>query len=140
MSKIIASVEAENHGRNYETKITAGRHQFLADELPDLGGADLGPDPFHYLCGALASCTVITLRMYVQRKGWNVQNIKAQVRLEKESDDVSGNHTYHTTLTYTGSLTDEQRDRLLYIAKACPIHRLISKAGEIETQFGNLKM
>ena len=136
MSKIIASAEAENQGQNYETQITAGRHQFVADELPELGGQDLGPDPFNYLCGALASCTVITLRMYVQRKGWDVQNIKAQVKLEKESDDVSGNHTYQTTISFSGNLNDEQRDRLLYIAKACPIHRLMSKAGEIRTEIG----
>ncbi|HEY0895815.1 MAG TPA: OsmC family protein [Sphingobacteriaceae bacterium] len=133
LSEIRVTAEAENRGETYETLVTSGGHSFIADELPELGGKDLGPDPFGYLCGALASCTAITLRMYVGRKGWDLSVIRVRVDLQKDADPATGNSLFHTVVTYSGQLTDEQEARLLYIARACPVHRLLSHASSIST-------
>jgi putative redox protein len=130
---IRVTAEAENRGEKYETLITSGGHSFVADELPELGGKDLGPDPFGYLCGALASCTAITLRMYVARKGWELPIIRVRVDLQKDPDPETSNSLFHTVVTYSGQLTDEQEARLLYIARACPVHRLLSHASSVST-------
>ena len=127
------TAEAENRGGMYETLVTSGAHTFVADELPELGGKDLGPDPFGYLCGALASCTAITLRMYAGRKDWELPVIRVRVELQKDSDGASGNSRFHTVVTCSGELTEEQEARLLYIARACPVHRLLSHASSITT-------
>lgn len=128
-----ATAEAVNSGRKYETLVRSGRHTFISDELPELEGGDLGPDPFSYLCGALASCTVITLRMYAGRKGWVLPEITARVDLLPDPDPVTGNNLFHTAVSYSGNLTAEQEARLLYIARACPVHRLLTRVGTVTT-------
>jgi putative redox protein len=133
LPKIIATAEAVNTGANYSTDIKVHQHQLLADELPEVGGTDAGPAPGDYVCTALASCKVITLRMYVQRKQWKVDTIKVKVDLVKGDQMPSGNNTFFCEVTVTGELDDSQRARLLEISKACPIHKLLSKPSEIVT-------
>jgi putative redox protein len=133
MPKIIASAEAENNGERYTTKLLANQHTLVADEPLIIGGQDLGPAPGEYLCMALASCMVITLRMYVERKGWSVSLIKAKVNLVKGSDTVSGNNIFYCNVSLDGALTAEQRDKIAKIAKACPLHRLLSKPSDLIT-------
>ena len=65
---------------DYQTAITTGHHQLTADEGPALGGKDVGPGPYDLLSSALAACTVITLRMYAERKQWPVAAVHADVR------------------------------------------------------------
>ena len=79
--KIIASGEAENNGEQYTTPVRSGEHSWVADEAVGAGGKNAGPAPGDYLCMALASCKVITLRMYVQRKQWNIDAINLEVNL-----------------------------------------------------------
>lgn len=133
MPKIIATAEAENTGDIYSTNIKVHQHPLLADELPEVGGMDTGPAPGDYLCTALASCKAITLRMYVKRKAWNVDVIRVKVNLVKGDEMASGTNTFFCEVSVTGELEDTQRARLLEIAKACPVHRLLSKPSDIVT-------
>lgn len=133
MSKIIASAEAQNNGEKFATKVSVHQHQILADELPEYGGKDLGPAPADYVCVALASCTVMTIQMYASRKQWKIGNIKVKVNLVKGSDMSSGQNTFFCEVTVDGDLEDAQQKRLLEIARACPIHRLLTKPSEVVT-------
>ncbi|OYX86206.1 MAG: hypothetical protein B7Y83_02350 [Flavobacteriales bacterium 32-34-25] len=49
------------------------------DEPEITGGKDLGPDPYSALLASLASCTLATLRMYIDRKGWDIPEINIAV-------------------------------------------------------------
>ena len=131
--KIIATAEAHNDGAKYTTALKVHQHNLIADELPQHGGKDLGPSPGDYLCMALASCTAITLRMYAERKGWQVENIHVIVKLIKGTDLVSGQNTFTCEVKLQGNLDNNQKNRLLQIAKACPIHRLITKPSDVVT-------
>ncbi len=131
--KIIATAEAENRGEVYKTDMNVHQHTVIADEPPQYGGKDTGPSPTDYLCMALASCKVITLRMYAQRKNWNVEQIKVKVDLIKGSSNPLSSHTFYSEISVAGSLTEEQKKRLLEISKACPIHKLLMKPSEMVT-------
>ncbi len=129
--KIIASALAENSGKIYTTELKINQHFLLADELPEVGGKDEGPAPGDYLCMSLASCKVITLRMYAQRKNWHVDTIKVKADLVKGSEMESGNNTFFCEVEIKGDLTDEQKNRMLEIAKACPLDKLLRKPNDI---------
>ena len=113
----------------YKTELVARDHTIIADEPLDVGGKDLGPRPGDFLRMGLASCTAITLRMYVNRKGWDVQQIRVQV----SNGPFEGKTSYKTEIEITGNVDEEQRKRLLQIAKLCPVHKVLTNPIEINT-------
>ena len=125
-------------GENYRTVLTAGNHEQIADEPESKGGADLGPDPYDYLLMALGSCTAITLRMYIERKEWPVQELFVELRHSKEHaadcedcDDPSAKiDRIEKELIVKGDLSQEQVDRLLEISRKCPVYKTLT--GDIE--------
>lgn len=131
--KFIGTAEAENNGAQFLTSIKTNRFEFLADEPEVIGGKNLGPSPGDYLCMALASCEAMTLRMYIQRKQWEVGSIKVQVNLEKDAESSSGLNTFYSVIKLTGNFNEEQQQRMLHIAKACPISRLLQKQNKVVT-------
>ena len=95
-----------------------------------LGGDDAGPSPHEYLEAALASCTVITVRMYAERK--NIPLIATHVTVETVSESAAESKLSRR-LRFEGALSAEQRTRLLEIANKCPIHKLLHSKIAIET-------
>jgi putative redox protein len=116
----------------YKTMLTSGQFSLVADEPVSAGGGDEGPAPGDYLCMALAACKAITLRMYVRRKQWEVGEINVAVNLVK-TEDTAGMaiHTFQCELLATRELSNEQKQRLLQIDKACPISKILVKGAEI---------
>jgi putative redox protein len=131
--KITAAVKAMNTANVYTTQISINEHEFIADEPVEIGGTNLGPSPENYLCAALASCTAITLRMYAQRKNWMIKDIGVDVEFIKANKSSSGKNTFNCTITVTGDLNEEQNKRLLEIANACPVHRLLKQPSDVFT-------
>ena len=85
----------------------------IYDKALKLGGKDEGAAPFQLLLSALAACTVITLRMYAQRKGWGLKGVDADLRFVKNGEQSR----IDRTLVLQGDLTPEQRARLGEVAE-----------------------
>jgi putative redox protein len=113
----------------YHTKIATGVHNMVADEPISLGGGDLGPGPYEYLLSSLGACTVMTLRMYADRKKWPLETATLHLEMSKQSDATL--ITRH--LIVEGDLDDEQRSRLVEIADKCPVHKTLEGEIKIET-------
>jgi putative redox protein len=121
--------------------ISTGSHRFVADEPKAVGGNDEGPDPYALLLGALGACTNMTLRMYADRKGWSVQEIRVSLSHWKDHAADCANceredrmiERIQRRITIIGELTQEQRQRLLAIANRCPVHRTLTSKIEIQT-------
>lgn len=126
---------------NYRTVMTAGNHELISDEPERAGGEDLGPDPYDYLLMSLGSCTVITLRMYADRKEWPMEDIYVEMRHHKDhaedcedcDDPKARIDKIEKEIIIRGDLTDEQIDRLLEISKKCPVHRTLLNDVEIHS-------
>ena len=117
----------------YATDITIGAHRLRADEPAETGGADTGPTPHEILLSALGACTAITLRMYAERKGWPLEQVQVQLSFG-DAGSAKGTTIIERDVKLAGALDDEQRQRLLQIANACPLHKILTGTVEIPTK------
>ena len=115
----------------YSTAIAVGAHQLRADEPIEVGGGDTGPAPKEWLLSALGACTAITLRMYAERKQWPLQSVRIELDYGESSP---GRTVIVRKLHIEGDLDEAQRERLLQIANACPVHKILTGAIEIPTE------
>ena len=142
---------AENHKKkivhvhigkeNYKTTLTTGNHELLSDEPESKGGGDEGPDPYDYLLMSLGSCTVITMKMYADRKGWPVEDVYVELRhFQDHAEDCSDCKDpkakidkVEKEITVKGNLNEDQINRLLEISKKCPVHKALLGQMEIDS-------
>ncbi len=132
-------VRTSNEG--YTSQVLAGKHHLIADEPTSVGGDDLGPSPYQYLLTALGSCTSMTLRMYADRKNWDLQEVDVHLshfkdhkqdceECEKPSSKID---VIERELAFKGNLDEQQRAKLAEIADRCPVHRTLEGIIDIRT-------
>ena len=127
---------------NFTTSIQTKKHSFIADEPATIGGDDFGPSPYDYLSAGLAACTVMTLKMYAERKKWDLQEVFVYITYSKKhSDDLGLNVDKPTRfdhlqkkLKFVGNLDDKQIKRLKEIASKCPVHKTLLSTTLIDTE------
>ncbi|MCO4814375.1 MAG: OsmC family protein [Flavobacteriales bacterium] len=112
MINLIASLKekytVDNQSRN---------HQWYSDEPIDEGGADVGPRPTELLLSAIASCKLITIKMYADRKGWILNDVKIDLTLDK----VERMNIITQKLNVDADLNELQIKRIHSISSRCPV-------------------
>lgn len=122
--------------KNLQHQITyADGKTFLLDEPENVGGEGAGPDPYTLILAALGGCTSMTILMYARRKGWDLERVtirlgqakihsKDCVDCEIKTDGFI--HRIERSITLEGDLDEAQRERLMEISRACPVHKTLS--------------
>lgn len=123
-------VHARLAGPAYQVEITAGGHPLLADEPKANGGADTGPSPFDLVLSGLAACTLITLRMYAERKGWTGFSLSGRFRFRHED----GRNLIDRELEVTGAPDAAAVQRLAEIAEKTPVTLALKSGFTISTE------
>jgi putative redox protein len=118
---------------NYRCDIIWRNGQFIADEPVKGGGNDEGPDPFTLLVSSLVSCILITLRMYIDRKGWDIKEIHISSNLYKTEVDGETITVFEKYIRLPSSVTADQKERILKIADACPVSKILLGKIQIKT-------
>jgi uncharacterized OsmC-like protein/esterase/lipase len=127
---------------NFTTSIQTKKHSFIADEPTSVGGDDFGPSPYDFLSAGLAACTVMTLKLYAERKKWDLQEVFVYITYSKKhSDDLNIDVDTPTRfdhlqkkLKFIGDLDEKQTQRLKEIASKCPVHKTLQNKIIIETE------
>lgn len=117
-------IVCENEATRFKTRFTDGVHTAHADAAPDKGGAGSGFNPHDLLEAALGTCIAITLEMYAVHHAIPLNGVKVTVELDRK-DPAEPVFAYAIELK--GDLDPGQRDRLLRAAKACPVHKTLSR-------------
>ena len=119
--------------QKYLCTITWRNGKLLMDEPEKVGGNDLGPDPYSTLLASLAGCTLSTLRMYIDRKGWEIPEIAIALNMTQETKGELET-TISRNITFPTPISEEQRERLLLIAEKCPVSKILKNKITINTQ------
>src|SRR5207253_547888 len=121
-------------------EILSGNHRWHADE-PLPFGTDTGPSPYELLLASLGACTSMTLRLYAQRKGLDLQRVTIRLQhFRIYAEDCADCETKQgfidridRAIELTGNLDEMQKQRLLEIAERCPVHRTLKSEINIRT-------
>ncbi len=121
-------------------EISSAKYRWRADEPAPLG-TETGPSPYELLLSALGACTSMTLRLYAQRKGWDLKSITVRLNhFRIHAEDCRECETKEGFLDridreieLSGNLDVAQKQRLLEIAEHCPVHRTLMSEINIRT-------
>lgn len=126
MTSIKANIGTQPYKIDIES--TSG-NTIVADEPLESGGGNKGFSPKELLASALAACTCATIRMYANHKNWDVGDVDVNIEIHGEP----GQTKLVRGISFTGNLNPEQRARLLNVANACPLHKILSNPIAIDT-------
>lgn len=127
------TVKASLGTEKYYTEVIAGENKIITDEPIDKGGGNKGFNPFEILATSLASCTAATLRMYIDRKGWEIPQINVEVELENYPQTKTAQFCRVIDFGIT-EISEDIKDKLFKIADACPVHKILTNDIEVLTK------
>lgn len=116
----------------FQTRLALRGGSIMADEPEEVGGLGTGPTPYELLSAALGACTVMTLRLYAERKGWALPPFEVEVAHSFVPGDPPCDRLSRR-IAFEGELDEERRARLLEIADRCPVHRTLARGFEVVT-------
>src|SRR5262249_49493366 len=127
---------------DFSQEIEIGAHQLNADEPVAFGGTDSGSSPYDLLLAALGACTSMTIGLYARKRGWPLKDITVSLHHAKihakDCDDCETKEgrvdRIWLDIHIEGSLTDEQRAKLVEIAEKCPVHQTLTHEINIKSR------
>ncbi len=125
---IIGSIGIEK----YICKVIWRNGILVIDEPVNIGGKDTGPDPYTTLLASLAGCTLSTLRMYIDRKGWDIPEFSVQLNMHQETENGFST-IIKREIQFPDTVSEEQKERLLYIATKCLVSKILENNITIKT-------
>ena len=125
----------------FATNIHIEPHHIVADEPTKIGGNDFGPTPYELVASGLGACTAMTMRMYADRKKWDIKEIIVHLSHDRQHAEQAGEFDDKTQkidrferhIEIIGNLDEAQRQRMLEIANRCPVHLTLEKGAEVQT-------
>ncbi|WP_151635974.1 OsmC family protein [Noviherbaspirillum aerium] len=114
----------------YQQIVRTRHHELKADEPVAQGGTDTGPAPYELLLASLAACTALTLRMYGDRKKWELGRIEVDVKFSRDAD---GTENMTRTVRIGAAIDEEKRQRLADICEKTPVTKTLMRSLAIST-------
>ena len=126
------NIEGSIGTQKYLCTISWRNGTLLMDEPEVVGGQNIGPDPFSTFLASLAGCTLSTLRMYIDRKGWDIPEIFISLNLTQTTDGDLVT-TISRDISFSSTVSADIKERLLVIADKCPVSKILKNQVLIST-------
>ena len=129
------------HSRgSFRTEVEAGSHRFVLDEPVSAGGTDSGPTPYDAVAAGLGGCTAMTLHFYAKRENIPLEGVDVSVVHDREyakdcadcMTETGHIYRFQITITLHGTLSEEQKKKLLDVAGRCPVAKTLRSEIKIE--------
>ncbi len=129
---MIAQTQIESLAEPWAGQLSSGKHRYITDKPVAFGGHDTGPAPYDYLLASLASCTMITLRMYAQHKDLDLGKFRVAVGFYANK---LGEEWITRELSFEQSLDDGIKNKILEICQKTPVTKTLLRSMRIDTTF-----
>lgn len=127
---IIASAKVLTLVEPWKGEVTSGTHQFLTDKPESFGGHDTGPAPYDFLTASLASCTMITLRMYAQHKEIDLGEFTVEVDFHTNREQQE---RIERRVIFKQPISQDLQEKLLNVCSKTPVTKTLLRSLDIET-------
>ena len=117
----------------YHCEITWKKGVLHMDEPEKSGGKDKGLDPYSTFLASLAGCTLATLRMYINRKEWDIPEIRVKLNMSQKLEGEFMTFI-RREISFSTSISNEQKERLLLIAEKCPVSKILTNTIDVHTK------
>lgn len=111
--------------KNYVAEAKMRNHYTVLDRPINDGGGDTGPTPIEYLLSAIAGCVSMTLRVYLERKKWNLGAITVTVFMKEKLTKNGIEKLIIEEISFEQEVSEEQKEELLKAAAKCPVIKMI---------------
>ena len=141
-SSSLPQVIVRGDSAGFAQAVEIGPHRLAGDEPVAFGGTDTGPSPYDLLLASLGTCTSMTISFYARRRGWPLESVTVSLHHSKihaidcaECETKEGKiDRIEREIHLAGSLTEEQRSKLMEIADRCPVHQTLTSEINIRSR------
>lgn len=127
---IIASSKVLTLAEPWKGEVSSGTHQFLTDKPEQFGGHDTGPAPYDFLTASLASCTMITLRMYAQHKQIDLGEFTVEVDFHTNREQQE---RIERRVVFRQPVSQDLQEKLLNVCSKTPVTKTLLRSLDIHT-------
>jgi putative redox protein len=117
----------------YKTAIHWRNGVLITDEPEKIGGKDLGPDPYSLLLSSLIACTLATLRMYIDLKGLQIEEIQVEANLFQKLENMEIVTWIERRMIFANLQGEEISQRLIRVAENCPVSKILKGSIKVTT-------
>ncbi|WP_420001659.1 OsmC family protein [Acinetobacter sp. LF10] len=127
---VIASAKVQALAEPWKGEVTSGTHQFLTDKPESFGGHDTGPAPYDFLTASLASCTMITLRMYAQHKQIDLGEFTVEVDFHTNREQQE---RIERRVIFKQPISQDLQEKFLNVCSKTPVTKTLLRSLDIQT-------
>jgi len=119
------STKVKLTAKNYVAEAQMRNHFSVLDRPLDKKGGDAGPTPIDFFLTAIGGCVSMTLRIYLERKKWDLGEINVAVFLSEKLTKNGIEKLITEKISFEKEVSENQKKELLRIAAACPVVKMI---------------
>ena len=118
---------------SYEAIALSRGHEMNMNRPIEDGGNNTSATPIEYLLAAIGGCVSMTLRVFANKKGWDLGEITVNVSQKNKLTSSGLSTSLIEEISFEKEITQEQHEKLLFIAGKCPVVQLLKNETNIKS-------